>query len=693
MNLILVIHCHQPVGNFDVVFEQAHEKCYRPFLDLLQEHAAIKLGLHLSGPLLEWLEGHQPKTLELLRDLIERDQVEPFSGGFFEPLLASIPAKDARGQVQMMNDYIERRFGRKPSGFWLTERIWDPALPLTLSGTGMRYTVVDDTHFYYAGLRAEDIHGAYVTEREGHPMHLLATPMVMRYLIPFKPVEEVIGHLRAWHDQDKTVAVYGDDGEKFGVWPGTHEWVIQKGWLDRFFAAIEENGDWLNTTLPRDFVEAHRPLGRLYLPQASYEEMTQWALPPEQTQALEDMIANLKDQGRWDAWRAFVRGGVWDNFLVKYDEANRMHKKMIFLSRHLDHDPDALQSLWRGQCNCAYWHGVFGGLYLGHLRRAVYENLLHAQAGLAKGPKDQPHLERLDFDKDGTEEILIWDETLSLGLSPGRGGALFEIAHISKALNLTDILTRRPEAYHRRLREKHIGKETHGEGAVSIHDLAQTRDKDLEALLVYDPYTRLSLLDHFLPPEISPEVYAGNGYEDTGDFIQGAFQVHRTEISAGTGLVELHRAGRIGSSVMDITKALHFERGGRLWADYHFHWKGEESLSILYGCEFNLNLYSDQDHARYMVMPDKGRRREIYETGREDQVTRLNLVNGPDGLTAAFSFSNPLSVFFFPLITVSQSETAFERTYQGSSLLFLYPLGLDPHEEARLQIRLELIQT
>jgi len=88
MKLIMVIHCHQPVGNFDYVFHMAHDKCYRPLLDLLEAHPRVKVGLHFSGPLLEWIEQRRPGTLELMAGLVERGQVEPLSGGFFEPLLA-----------------------------------------------------------------------------------------------------------------------------------------------------------------------------------------------------------------------------------------------------------------------------------------------------------------------------------------------------------------------------------------------------------------------------------------------------------------------------------------------------------------------------------------------------------------------------------------------------------------------------
>ncbi len=692
MNLIMVIHCHQPVGNFDYVFDMAHDKCYRPLLDLLEAHSRVKVGLHFSGPLLEWLEQRRPGTLELLAGLVARGQVEPLSGGFYEPLLATIPARDAGGQVRMMNDYLEQHLGHKPTGFWLTERVWDPSLPLVLANTGMAYTVVDDTHFYYAGLNPDEIYGRYVTEKAGRTLSLLATPMIMRYIIPFKPVEEVLGHLRGMEEAGRSVALYGDDGEKFGLWPGTYEWVIEKGWLKDFFAAISENSDWLQTVLPGDFVESSRPLGRIYLPQASYEEMTEWALPPERGQTLEEIIDSLKNEGRWEKWRPFVRGGVWDNFLVKYDEANLMHKKMLFLSDRVGEDHKAREFLWRAQCNCAYWHGVFGGLYLGHLRRAVHENLIRCQARLAEISGGDVQLLRHDFDKDGAEEILVRSSSLSLGFAPARGGGLFEICHLPRALNLSDTLTRRPEAYHRQLKEIRQGDEGDRDGIPSIHDLVKVTDQDLARSLVSDRYTRTSLLDHFLGLDATPGDYASNAYSELGDFVMGQYRVKQAKVSSGEALVEMSRTGQVGNCRIKVIKKIRAGKGPCINVDYEFECRGTEPISALYGCEFNLTLYSDQDEERYYRVPGSGARREIPETGSEETVTRFELLNGPDRLTAAFSFSSPVSVWFYPLMTVSKSEEGFERTYQGSSLLFLYPLQLPPGGKIVIQIRLDLIE-
>ena len=61
--LALVVHAHQPVGNFDHGFEEACQKVYSPFVQALLRHPRIRIGLHFSGCLLEWIEKHQPDLM------------------------------------------------------------------------------------------------------------------------------------------------------------------------------------------------------------------------------------------------------------------------------------------------------------------------------------------------------------------------------------------------------------------------------------------------------------------------------------------------------------------------------------------------------------------------------------------------------------------------------------------------------
>src|ERR1700721_819085 len=60
-SLVLLIHAHQPVGNFDDVMERTYERSYLPFVQCVARHPRVRVGLHYSGCLLEWLAEYHPE--------------------------------------------------------------------------------------------------------------------------------------------------------------------------------------------------------------------------------------------------------------------------------------------------------------------------------------------------------------------------------------------------------------------------------------------------------------------------------------------------------------------------------------------------------------------------------------------------------------------------------------------------------
>ncbi|MFL5681243.1 MAG: alpha-amylase, partial [Chloroflexota bacterium] len=284
ISLALAIHNHQPVGNFGWVFGDIHDKAYRPMLDALERHPGVRLSLHYTGALLEWFRAERPEFIGRLRALVERDQVELIGGGYFEPVLASLPARDRIGQLTRMADELESMTGRRPAGAWLAERVWEPDLPTALAATGYRWTILDDAHFRAAAVPEENLWGAYTTEDQGRLLTVFGTEQGLRYRIPFGEIDDVIAYLREHATDDgRRVGMMGDDGEKFGAWPTTYEHCWGSGrWVDRFFEALEANASWLTTVTPSEWLEREPPIVRVYVPTSSYAAMGEWALPPDE---------------------------------------------------------------------------------------------------------------------------------------------------------------------------------------------------------------------------------------------------------------------------------------------------------------------------------------------------------------------------------------------------------------------------
>lgn len=359
VNFIFGIHNHQPLGNFGWVMESAYERSYRPFMETLEEFPSMRIAAHFSGPpLLEWMdENHPPEYIDLLRSLVKKGQLEIVVAGFYEPVLAAIPKEDRIEQINLLKDFARKLGYEARGGVWLTERVWQPELVKSLRAAGIDYVIVDDYHFMSAGLGKEELFWPYYTEDGGEVITVFPIDEKLRYLIPFRPVEKTLEYLHSLDDGDGSkVAVFHDDGEKFGgVWPGTYEWVYEKGWLKEFFDRVSSD-ERINLTLYSEYLDRFRPRGGLvYLPIASYFEMSEWSLPAGQAKLFVEFVEKLKERGgEFEKYRVFVRGGIWKNFFFKYPESNYAHKRMVMVSKLVrDNPPEARKFILKAQCNDA----------------------------------------------------------------------------------------------------------------------------------------------------------------------------------------------------------------------------------------------------------------------------------------------------------------------------------------------------
>ncbi len=685
MYFIFAIHNHQPVGNFDHVLEDAYARAYEPFLRVLAEHPKLKFSLHTSGYLLDWLSKERPDYKELLRSMVSRGQVELMGGGYYEPVLAVIPHEDRLGQIRLMAERIEELFGVRPRGLWLAERVWDPTLPQTLNEAGIEYVVVDDHHFIKSGLRGEDLNGYYITEELGCAVKVFPGNERLRYLIPFRPVAQFEEFMRerSASSNDGPLSVYADDGEKFGLWPGTKEMVYKKGWLKRFVKKIEKNIDRVRPVTFSEYMEKEGPRGRVYLPTTSYMEMGEWALPAEASieyRALKDELAVHEDGVRV---KRFLRGGMWRNFFSKYTESNWMHKRMLGVSnavneaKGLDEEKweKARRHLYMAQCNDAYWHGIFGGLYLPHLRTSVYENIIRAEA-MVDGAGEKPAVIKSDFDVDTLDEVLLRTKDLNVFLSPARGGTITEMDFRPAGVNLTNTLTRRFEGYHMKLKTsvaRSPGK------AKSIHERFHAKEEGLEKLLNFDTVERASLRDHFLGGDETLESFMNSKYREHGDFYNGPY-----ESTINKKGVVLTRRGSVDGRGVVVRKDVELAGSDALSVAYRVEAPGDERPDGKLAVQFNLCLPGCNGPAcRYEVSgkPSDGfakvKETGLGTTGEVAGVERVTLVDGHVNINVCFEFKRPVSFWRYPLETVSLSEGGLEKNYQGSCLVFLVPLDFD----------------
>ena len=385
------------------------------------------------------------------------------------------------------------------------------------------------------------------------------------------------------------------------------------------------------------------------------------------------------------------------------------------VSRALDH-------LYQGQSNDCYWHGLFGGIYIVHMRMATLGHLIAAEdladaaggggrrrgAGTGGG---RPYGARLaDTDLDAIDEVLVTSagQTVVVDLAEGAGISSWDLRASRVALG--SVLRRRPEAYHQRLVAH---EEEAAEAAISadadatarlraapktIHDIVNVKEPGLAAFLHYDRHERRSGLVHLLPADgaTSVEQLVAATYEELGDFVEGAYELDSLSgdrVSArrlGTVLVggaAGAAGGREDVPLRRLTPQAHARAGddgreprrrpGRLRAGGRMERqparRRPQPGGLLRDRRRGANAARRRGRAAFRRLPRLRQRLR----GRPHR-SRRRARRPPD---------------WYPVETVSNSEGGFERVYQGSSLLFRWPVSLAPGDHATLTVSLAATQT
>jgi alpha-amylase len=556
--LPIVFHFHQPVDNFEHVFEDSYKKAYKPLMEALYNYSEVKATLHFSGNILEWFIKNKPNFTDKIKEMASRDQIEIIGGGYYEPIYAVIPHRDKLAQINKLTSLIKDEFKLEVKGAWLSERVWEPNYPSFLNEAGLKYVIVDDNHFRSTGISQDQTLYTYMTEDDGNTTRIFPINEKLRYLVPWKPTTHTIEYLEDFADEKgDRIAVLISDAEKMGLWGSTHEICYIEGlgheegdngrpFIPCLFERIIEN-DWIKSITLSEYMENYSAKGLVYLPTSSYDKMEEWVLPTSIRRSFEDYRDKLREDESKQELYMFLKGGFWRYFLVKYPESNNMHKKMLYVRKILIDtedklkeikDPalrkkveslilDAWEEIYKSQCNDAYWHGLFGGVYLQFLRFAIYEHLINAEKIidkinnlLNKDVKSYIKIIPIDFNTDSKTDLLIETNQVNLYINPSEGGTLFELDYKPKSYNLLNTLTRWEEAYH--------SKE-------------KLENNEIEV----DKFRRSMLRTRFFKKDTTIKLLKADDYEELSDLVNAEYQVIKNQKEEQKATIQLQKKGAI----------------------------------------------------------------------------------------------------------------------------------------------------
>ncbi|MEA1917396.1 MAG: alpha-amylase/4-alpha-glucanotransferase domain-containing protein [Campylobacterota bacterium] len=644
-SLLFGIHCHQPIDNFGFVVEDAIEKSYKPFFEILKEFPEFKIAVHFSGWLLEFIRKNDGELFELMQSLSA--QIEFFSGGYYEPVLASIPSRDRVAQITKLNKYIKKYFNQTPKGLWLTERVWENSIISDLKKCSIEYVIVDDYHLIASGYDKNDLNGYFLTEDGGEQIALFPINQKLRYAIPFYSTQETNELLNSFATtKGHNASILFDDGEKFGIWPKTYETVYEKEWLRRFLTQTLED-EAIKVETYKEYFNSNNPISLAYLPSVSYQEMGGWALGSANTLALEGLLHQNSH------YAEFIKGGIWKNFLTKYQESNWIHKRVLELSKKQLDTVKYKEALFKAECNDVLWHGVFGGIYLPNLRDTSYRYIIECENLL----DSKSACEALDIDMDGSLEYKHKTADLITIISASHGGQIFELDLKDRAFNLQNTMRRYEEAYHSKIEVTCSDDVCEEDEVATIHDNKLRIDEGVS--IDYDWYFKKSAIDHISDDSFTIQKFKSCSFKEYGDFVNHEFEL----VKQSKKSLQLKRDGGVfldEKYATSISKTYKF-KDNAIALKTALTSTCNQPLSYIN--EWNFHFANIEDVT-------------FNELNLEDELviksSKLLIKDGYLNKSLEFSFDDEIEILIYLVKSASQSEAGVDLTAQGVAFGFKF---------------------
>ena len=700
LNIAVLVHIHASSQASRADLSELQETVLVPLLDAFEPVRGLQLGLHLSGPLLEFIDAEARPLVARLKSGVREGRFEMLGGGFYDPVMPLIPQRDQVGQAKLLSNTLEQLVGRRPEGCWLPLSAWDPCIIESLREAGLRWTLVDGEAFEALGRRPAEVHGLFRTERLGTALRLFPIDNGLSSVIHnggAAAIEEALRQMTMRPQPPEMVTVVLD-GDSL-VRSGAHAVLVE---------VLSSHSGLVRMSSFQRALEGLVPRGTVYLGGSSWPALRPWCHP------------GADDEGSGPV--------VFSNVLARYPAADRLHKRMLrvsglvqrlsrVVSQNAKQGNDvervhrlleaACRRLWRAQGHDVYWHGgaLHLGLYDRGLRVRTLSDLLAAEKicrRLLDGRKSGAWiLEQADFDGNGEDELLARTSSLQGLVDLSGGGTLVEFDLRVQGLTLSGDLSPILEPYHQATSGTEIQLIIEDEEGAArpevVEDSAPRNVVPAMDRLAVPNFFRAAFSDHFLASETSLGSFARGQFRELGDFVGRPFE--RVAVSGGApeGQVTVGRSGVVRDgdgavALLRVEKTFHFDLDQPcLTLTHRVSNRSREAASVRHGLEWSFGVPSGAaERVRMRVQGPGGEFSYLLEDGAQEipSVTRLEWQDPAAGLSILIELSQAQSLWWAPVQTVAYGPEGWVEQIQGNTLLFHSPLQLWGSGERELEIRI-----
>ena len=639
--------------------EDLYEKSYKPFLRIV--HASrLPVTMYYSGELMSWVFDKHDGMQMLVNDIVKKRRIEFLGGGYYSPLFSLIPRKDRVGQIEMMTTDIRKRFGRRPRGIWITEKVWEPSMPMTMNNAGMEFSFIDEEFFEDAGLFNGELYRPCVTEDQGKKVVLfpISNRMISSFMLeePAEILEQIIGCGSEKEDRVISLLIPGEELD-FTADAGHR--------IEEFFRLLEENRKYVDVVLPGKTVRELGSMKKVYFGCVSPGDIGRWSGPVfrEQTTVNGNDISDKNPVPPSVNSQSFFR-----HFLAKYPESNNLYSRMIEIHKTISQmrgdrqrKKSAELELYKSQDHSAFWHGGgSSGIYSSEARQKAYASLIEAEKFTRERTGFRSSLQKDDFDMDGLDEFIYKGVSLNVNIHL-KGGSVFELDYFRTPHNYLATMARHKEWYH-----------------------------DDE---VADRYTRNTFIDHFFQLDEQRENIIDMSYREGGDFISGLYEVARYNKERKE--VELIRNGSIitrkSKFQVQLKKKYSFKRN-IIVVDYEIINNSDAVLNTAFGSEINLAMGDLRGRSVNAAIVRDNKKVDLYGNMiSETDVSEFHIKDNRRKVNILLTADIVMTIWGFPVKTKTGTGKVVEELYQEDCYIPMWKISLGPGKvwKNSLQMRID----
>lgn len=413
------------------VIESDYQSVYKPLVKFLYSHPEFSFSFSFSGYQLQFFRKRKTEFCTILKELINRKQVEILGGGFYDPVLPLLSPVDRNGQIDLMSGEIRQTLGKRPRGITLFADCWDSSLVGSLQTCGIEYVLLDSflipsTKHKYLPLIMHDF---------GKSIQIFPTYDNLKPSTEVEIESYILNLVKTVERAEKKNNFIGHAPERIVNISLTHENVlrlIEGDFFEKFHDYISKTQECrLRTIVPTQYNKNPGVQIPAYIPAGINGSIAKWI-----SRAFTE-IAPKQNEYRT----------VYD-FMETYPQAHSLNNRIMYVSMLINQFKKdkmrknaAREKLWHAQNGTGLLCTSKGAFSNSRYRQQSYKYLMEAEKILRTEDSFKEAVNCFDYNYDGLNEYVCRMQNYFSYITL-IGGAIQELDILKNTGNYADNLSR-----------------------------------------------------------------------------------------------------------------------------------------------------------------------------------------------------------------------------------------------------------